>query len=174
MTAHTVYALCDETGYVVYVGCSKRFEDRVIEHRRSGREFAKAVALIDFDSRSDAMTHEKDLIEGLQPDMNELFSGMYEPERAQGLVHGTPSAYHTYGCRCDVCRKTENARAAANGERQRNANPGYLDDPAVHGTLSTYTRWRCRCEKCSQAQRDYRDARRAKAFAKYAPEGVAA
>lgn len=67
-------------------------------------------------------------------------------------VHNA-ATYSNYGCRCDVCRKSESERRARLKAKRitRTAIP-----PELHGRYTTYNNWLCRCELCRQAWADYR------------------
>lgn len=100
MTAHTVYALCDETGFVIYVGCTMNLKQRLKGHRSVGVRHTKAVAIARFDNKADAREHEKRLIRGLGPCRNSQFLAKAETVG----VHGTLGRYTSGGCRCEQCK----------------------------------------------------------------------
>lgn len=168
MTAHTVYALCDETGFVIYIGCTSDLKRRVKSHQTTddGCRHSKAIALIEFDDRADALEHERELIEALQPAENFTFNppylnATYNPLRGPGDPrHGTRGAYRHKGCRCGPCVTANTKAAAARLERQKaSLDLNHPDEAHRHGKYTTYATIGCRCPKCYEAGRQYRAAR---------------
>lgn len=99
MTAHTVYALTNDTGRVVYIGCTSQPRKRFRTHRDSDRVFSKFVPLRQVDSRTEALKIEEQLIVHLDPEQNCRLKRAGVGDRN----HGTATTYSFEGCRCNVC-----------------------------------------------------------------------
>lgn len=79
--------------------------------------------------------------------------------------HGKRSAYRE-GCRCDACRKANNAYHLARRAARSGAVPA-----SAHGKASTYTNYLCRCAACRKAWAAYHSAYR---YNRSSDEAVAA
>lgn len=71
------------------------------------------------------------------------------PAPRPARTHGKRSAYRE-GCRCDDCRKANNAYHVARRAARSGAVPA-----SAHGKASTYTNYLCRCGPCRQAWAAY-------------------
>lgn len=76
------------------------------------------------------------------------------PEDCPEHIHGTPSGYSYYGCRCDVCRRGNRERH----RRMREDRQQRLHE-APHGTPGGYVNWGCRCGDCTAAYSQYQRAK---------------
>lgn len=73
-------------------------------------------------------------------------------------VHGTPSGYTYWNCRCKRCNKVAKAFSKTRTRKPRPKPDPSLMPNEVHGTSRGYTYWGCRCDPCRAA------ARRPRAF----------
>lgn len=65
-----VYALTDESGWVIYIGCTIDLRDRLATHRRCGVAHHRCVVLSEHEDRKEAIERERFLIEELDPPAN--------------------------------------------------------------------------------------------------------
>ena len=63
-------------------------------------------------------------------------------------IHGSPSAYTNYDCRCTPCRAAQAAEAKHQKKLRASSRP--IPD-RVHGTEGGYSNWDCHCDACLAA-----------------------